>query len=149
VFALDAGRYALPLNAVERIVRAAHVTPLPLAPPVVLGAINVEGRVFLVFNIRHRFRLPERPIDPADQFLIARTGQRIVVLAIDSAHGVIECDAGGWVEAASIAPDLAHLRGVITLEGGLVLIQDLESFLSPNEADALDEAMSQQTLHGS
>jgi purine-binding chemotaxis protein CheW len=144
VFSLDTGRYALPLAAVDRIVRAVHVTALPLAPDIVLGAIDVEGRVLPVFNIRRRFRLPERTIGPADHFLIARTAQRTVVLVIDAAQGVLEHPATAMIDPASIAPGLRHLRGVIQLEDGLVLIHDLEHFLSPDEARKLDEAMNQQ-----
>jgi purine-binding chemotaxis protein CheW len=147
VFGLDGGRYALPLTAVERIVRAAHVTPLPLAPAVVLGAIDVEGRVLPVFSLRHRFRLPERAIDPADQFLIARIAQGTVVLAIDAAQGVLECPASTLIDAATIAPNLPHIRGVIALEDGLVLIHDLEQFLSPDETLALNAAMNQAASH--
>jgi purine-binding chemotaxis protein CheW len=141
VFALDAGRYALPLASVERIVRAARVTPLPRAPAIVLGAIDVEGQVLPVFNLRRRFGLPERPVSPADQFLIARTAQRPVVLVVDVALGVIERPAGDLIESIHLAPDLAHVRGVIALADGLVLIQDLERFLSPAEANALDRAI--------
>lgn len=147
VFGLDAGRYALPLVVVDRIVRAVHVTPLPLAPRAVLGAIDVEGHVLPVFNLRHKFRLPERAIDPADYFLIARTAQRTVVLVIDAAHGVLEHPAAAVIDAAHIAPTLGQVRGVISLEDGLVLIHDLEVFLSPDEARALDRAMSQDNLH--
>ena len=144
VFCLDKGRYALPLATVDRIVRAVHVTALPLGPDIVLGAIDVEGRVLPVFNIRHRFRLPERAIDPADHFLIARTAQRTVVLVIDAALGVLERPATAMIDATSIAPDLRHLQGVIQLEDGLVLIHDLEHFLSPDEARQLDDAMNQR-----
>src|SRR6266851_1151553 len=147
VFCLDKGRYALPLAAVDRIVRAVQVTALPLAPDIVLGAIDVEGRVLPVFNIRRRFRLPERTIEPADHFLIDRTAQRTVVLVIDAAQGVLERPATAMIDAASIAPDLGHLQGVIQLEDGLVLIHDLEHFLSPDEARKLDEAMNQQAPH--
>jgi purine-binding chemotaxis protein CheW len=147
VFGLDAGRYALPLAVVDRIVRAAHITPLPLAPQVLLGAIDVEGHVLPVFNLRHKFRLPERTIDPADHFLIARTARRTVVLVIDSAHGVLEHPAAAVIDAAHIEPTLEHVRGLISLEDGLVLIHDLEVFLSPDEARALDRAMSQDNPH--
>jgi purine-binding chemotaxis protein CheW len=147
VFCLDEGRYALPLAAVDRIVRAVHVTPLPRAPGIVLGAIDVQGRVLPVFNIRRKFGLPERAVDPADHFLIAHTARRTVVLVIDSAQGVFEQDATAVTPAANIAPDLEHIRGVIQLDDGLVLIHDLEHFLSPDEARVLDEAMSQQASH--
>ncbi len=144
VFGLDAGRYAISLAAVDRIVRAVHVTPLPLAPGIVLGAINVAGCVLPVLDIRRRFRLPERNINPSDHFLIARTAQRRVVLVIDAAQGVLEYPSTAVIDVESIAPVLAHIRGVITLEDGLVLIHDLEQFLSLDESHALDEANIQE-----
>ena len=147
VFCLDEGRYALPLAAVDRIVRAVHVTPMPRAPGIVLGAIDVQGRVLPVFNMRRKFGLPERALDPADHFLIAHTAGRTVVLVIDTAHGVIEQAATAVTPAASIAPDLEHIRGVIQLDDGLVLIHDLDRFLSPDEAREIDEALSQQASH--
>ena len=149
VFRLEELRYALPLDAVERIVRAVEVTPLPQAPPIVLGAIDVQGRVLPVLNVRRRFQLPERKIAPADQFLIAHTAQRTVTLLIDEAQGVIERPVAAIVDAADIVPGLEHLQGVVQLEDGLVLIHDLERFLSLDEACALDEALNREAPHGS
>jgi len=143
VFSLDAGRYALPLHSVDRIVRAVQVTSLRQAPSVVLGAICVAGRILPVFNVRQRLGLPERDIDPADQFLIARTTQRTVVLAVDTVSGVFELPAAAMTDAGSLAPGLAHIRGVIPIADELVLIHDLEAFLSPAEAQALDAELKQ------
>jgi purine-binding chemotaxis protein CheW len=140
LFALAAGRYALPLASVERIVRAAEVTPLPLAPPVVLGVLDVGGRILPVFDLRQRFRLPRRPIGLNDEFVIARTASREVVLAVDGALGVVEY-AAPPIAATALSPELGHLRGIISHPDGLVLIQDLEHLLSPAEADALDGAL--------
>ena len=55
VFTLDEQRYALRLSAVERIVRAVEVIPLPETPKIVIGMINVQGRVMPVVNIRSGF----------------------------------------------------------------------------------------------
>jgi purine-binding chemotaxis protein CheW len=141
VFSLDAGRYALPLHSVERIVRAVHVTSLPQAPAVVLGAIDVAGQVLPVFNVRQRFGLPQRAITMSDQFLIARTTERTVVLAIDTASGVLERPAAAMIDVNSLAPGLAHIRGVFAVADDLVLIHDLEAFLSADEVQALDAAL--------
>ena len=141
VFRLDELRIALPLTAVERIVRAVEVTPLPGAPALVLGAIDVEGRVLPVLNLRRRFLLPEREIGPADQFLIAWTARRMVALVIDEAQGVIEREQSAVIGSDRIVPGLEQFQGVIKLDDGLVLIHDLEKFLSLDEARTLDEAM--------
>ena len=146
VFRVESNRYALPLSAVLRIVRAAQVTPLPLAPDVVLGAIDVEGDILPVFNLRQRFRLIGRELHPSDHFLLARTGRRTVVLVIDQPLGVVEYPAEAVIEAATLAPDLPHVRGVLRWSDGIVVIQDLEALLSPDEEAALDASLAQSTL---
>lgn len=133
------------MAAVDRIVRAAQITPLPSAPAIILGALNLAGAVLPVFNLRRRFRLPERDIEPPDHFLIARTGQRAVALLIDQAQGVLELPAAAAIDAATITPDPGQFSGVLRLEDGLVLIHNLERFLSPDEARGLDVALSRGT----
>ena len=143
VFRLDERRYALPLAVVERVVRAVDVTPLPKASPIVLGAINVHGRVLPVLNVRKRFLMPEREIGPADWFLLAHTARHTVVLVVDESEGVVERTQAEVVRSTQIVPDLDHFPGVLRLDDGLVLIHDLEKFLSLDEARALDEAMAE------
>ncbi len=144
VFRLEQRRYALPLAIVERVVRAVEVTPLPKAPTIVLGAINVHGRVLPVLDVRQRFRLPTREIGPADWFLVADTARRTVVLVVDDSDGVVERPQADIVVSTQIAPGLDDFPGVVRLDDGLVLIHDLERFLSLEEARALDEAMDQR-----
>ncbi len=141
VFRLDERRYALPLTVVERVVRAVDVTPLPKAPPIVLGAINVQGRVLPVLNVRQRFLVPDRDVGPADWFLLAHTARHTVVLVVDESEGVVERPQAEIVGSTQIVPGLEQFPGVLRLDDGLVLIHDLERFLSLDEARALDEAM--------
>jgi len=141
VFRLGEQGYALPLAAVDRIVHAVEVTPLPGAPPTVVGVIDVGGDVLPVFNLRRRFLLPERKVSPADQFLIARTANQRVALVIERAWGVVEYLEAEIIESAHILPGLELIQGVVQLEDGLVLIHDLEKFLSLEEAHALSSAM--------
>lgn len=144
VFRLEGQRYALPLAVVERIVRAVAVTPLPGAPAIVLGAIDMGDSVLPVLNLRRRFLLPEREIEPADQFVIARTARRAVALAIDEAETVSAHDPSSVIRSDRIAPDLEPFPGVVRLDDGLVLIHDLEKFLSLDEGRSLDKAMTRR-----
>ena len=144
MFRLDEQRYALPLSAVERVVHAVEVTPLPGAPDIVLGAIDVGGCILPVLNLRRRFLLPERDIGLADQFLIAQAGRRVVALVIDEAQGVIAHEQAAVIGSDRIVPGLEQFQGVVRLDDGLVLIHDLEKFLSLDEARALDAAIKQE-----
>lgn len=143
VFRVGDQCYALPLPLVERIVRAVEVTPLPGAPLLVLGVIDAGGGVLPVVNIRRRFSLPEREVSPADQFLIARMSRRAVALVIDEAQGVVEYPGSAVMNMAEIVPGVDQVQGIVRLDDGLVLIQDLEKLLSPDDTHALEEAMAQ------
>jgi purine-binding chemotaxis protein CheW len=140
VFTLD-GQYALHLRNVERVVRAAEVTPLPRSPNIVLGVINAQGSILPVLNVRRRFRLMERGMEPTDRLIIARTSQRRVALLVDSVTGVIERSKGDVVPADAIVPRTEYVEGVTTLDENILLIHDLDGFLSLDEEGALDDAL--------
>lgn len=141
VFLLDEQRYALHLSVVERVVRAVEVTPLPKAPAIVLGVMNVQGRIIPVVNLRRRFRLPERDIGLGDQLIIAHTAKRPVALTADAVTSVVEISEQEIVSRETILPGLGYVTGAVKLDDGLVLIHDLDTFLSLDEEKALDEAL--------
>ncbi len=148
VFRLGDQRYALMLAVVERIVRAVEVIPLPKSPEIVMGVINVEGRILPVLNVRGRVGQPNKEITPGDHFLIARAARREVVLVIDEPEGVVESAVADIIEPDGIVPGVDQVTGVIKFDDGLALIYDLEKFLSADEAAALDEAMEKEAARG-
>jgi purine-binding chemotaxis protein CheW len=141
VFSLDERQYALHLSAVKRVVRAVEVTPLPKAPEIVLGVVNLQGRIIPVFDLRSRFRLPKREINLSDQLILAHTTTRMVALIVDSVMGVVGVPDREMVGAHSILPDLEYVEGAFKLEDGVVLIHNLDRFLSLEETRALDQVM--------
>jgi purine-binding chemotaxis protein CheW len=141
VFFLEEQRYALYLQAVERIVHAVEVTPLPKAPDIVLGIINMRGQVIPVLNIRKRFNLPDRKIDLNDRLIIAHTQKRTVALVVDMVNGIIQPAEEKLIPAEKVTPGMELIDGVIKLEGGMILIHDLDKFLSLEEEVMLDKAV--------
>ncbi len=141
VFALECQRYALPLAAAQTVARAVEVTPLPKAPAIVLGVINVRGQIIPVLDIRQRFGLPQREIDLSDQFIIARTAKRAVALVVDRVVGVLTRPAEFVIASDAIVPGLDYVHGVVKLDDDLIFIHDLDTFLSLDEENALEEAL--------
>lgn len=145
VFTLDERLYAVHLSAVSRVVRAVEITPLPKAPSIVIGVINLGGRIIPVVSIRRRFRLPERELELTDQLIVARASwsdadagaDRLLALAVDAVVGVRDLSAAETIAAETILPGLEHLEGVAKTDQGLVLIHDLGTFLSLEEERAL------------
>lgn len=141
VWTFDTQCYALPLEAVERVVRAVEIVPLPAAPAIVSGVVNVQGRIVPVVDIRRRFGLLPRETALGDKIVIARTARRRVAFFIDTVSGIAECAEEDVVAADRIVPGLEHVAGVAKLNDGVILIQDMERFLSLDEESALEKAM--------
>ncbi len=140
-FVLDNHNYALNLAAVARIVHVVEVAPLPQAPEIVLGVINVSGRVIPVVDMRRRFRLPAKETGLYDSLIIARTSKRDLAFSAEAVTGVLEYPEEEVTAADRIVPGLEYLQAVLKLKDGLVFIHDLERFLSLDEEEALDEAL--------
>jgi purine-binding chemotaxis protein CheW len=134
-------RIALPLQCVERVVRAVQLTLLPAAPAIVMGVINMAGRVIPVVNMRRRFRLPDRDIKLTDQFVIAHSGRRTIALVADSVNGVLELAVPEVINVEAVYPGLEYVDGIMRLEGDLILIHNLESFLSLEEDSTLERGL--------
>jgi len=141
VFTLDERYYALDLSVVERTERMVDVTPLPQAPDIVAGIIDVRGKIIPVLNIRKRFRLPERPPALSDQLLIARTERRTIAFAVDTVCGVVEHSEQEIIEPASVLPGIEYVKGVVKFADGMIFIHDLDGFLSLEEEKALESAI--------
>jgi purine-binding chemotaxis protein CheW len=114
---------------------------LPKAPEIVLGVINWQGKIVPVVDVRKRFRLPEREMEPDDRFILAHTARRQVALAADAVAGIRELTDQELVSAAQAIPFAEYLGGVAKIDGDLVLIHDLERFLSLDEEQTLDVAL--------
>lgn len=141
LFSLDEPRYALYLDTVIRIIQAVEITPLPKAPEIVSGVINVQGEIIPVINIRKLFRLPEHEIDLDNQFIIAKTSKRTLALLVDSVQGVSELENCEVTDAHDVFPFADFLSGITVFENNIVLINDLEKFLSLDDEKKLDEAL--------
>jgi purine-binding chemotaxis protein CheW len=147
VFCLNDRRYALHLAQVESVVRAVDATPLPHAPAIVCGAIDLHGNIVPVMSMRNRLGIPDRQITPDDHFVIARASRQNVAQIVDAAVGVIKRAAQDIVSARNVIPGLDQIEGVVRLDDDLLLIHDLDRFLSLDEQQELEAALAQVGDH--
>jgi purine-binding chemotaxis protein CheW len=144
-----AGRpLALAASLVREVARAVALTPLPKAPPIVEGVINVRGTLVPVLDIRQRFNLPPEPITLDQHLIVAGVNHRLLALRVDRALAVVTVDADVIETAALVAPGVEYVAGIAKLADGLLLIHDLEAFLSLDEARDVEAAVAGATVSG-
>jgi purine-binding chemotaxis protein CheW len=144
LFTLEGQRYALSTRDVRELVRAVRLTPLPRAPSVVEGLLNLRGELLPVLDMRRRFRLPVRPLSSSDHLVVARADHRHVALRVDRAEGLLSLEPGQLDTSPRELPGVGYVAGALKLPDGLVLLHDLRTFLSEAEALELEEALAQE-----
>lgn len=141
VFPLAGLNIGVPLDAVERVLQAAALSPLPGAPALILGLLVFHGRAIPVGDTRLRFALPQRPLSAADTFILCRAGPRSVALVAEGPPELRAYENDRVVVTARLGRTVAHIPGVVPGPDGCVLIHDLDKFMSLDEHNQLDEAL--------
>lgn len=140
-FSVGATRYALPIVDVIEVQRAVAITPIPNAPALVEGALNLRGTVVPVLDLRRRLRQPPVPIAPDQHFIVARAGSRLVAIRADAGTTLVDVDEATVAHPLDVTGDDPFVRGVVAREDGVLVIHDLAHFLSTAESAALAHAL--------
>ncbi|WP_447973617.1 chemotaxis protein CheW [Nitrospira sp. Kam-Ns4a] len=143
LFVVADRRYALHLAAVEAVVHMVELSPLPRAPAIVLGVINLHGRIVPVLDLPRRLGLASPKPGLTAWLLIARTSRRTVALPVTEVLGVAEVAAGAVAEPDAVFPGIGLVAGLVTLPDGVLFIHDLEAFLTPDEERRLAETLAE------
>jgi purine-binding chemotaxis protein CheW len=149
VFEVAERRFGLPAELLQEVVAIPAITPLPKAPAIVAGVVNVHGVVVPVLDVRRRFGLPARPTTLDQHLIIAHTVTRPVALQVDRALELVTVEGGAIGSPEGIQPDVEYVAGIVRLPDGLLIIHDLERFLSVEESRAVAGALAGAVPRGS
>lgn len=129
IFRLGSEEYGLAIERVQSIIRFEASTPVPRAPDIVMGVINLRGQVIPVVDLTLRFLQESFQPSPTSRIIVAEGEVGVLGLAVDSASEVVS------IPLASIKPapesvlttDTATaFEGVAEYGGNLVILIDLD-----------------------
>jgi purine-binding chemotaxis protein CheW len=141
LFTLDGFHFALEALQVERVARAVEIVPVPDLPRGVRGVVHVRGQVVPVLDLRVRLGLAAREIRLSDHFIVLRSAGRQLAVMVDDVTDVVPAAQVAMIAAPAVLPGLAAVEGWVKVKGELIMIHDVEKFLTTEEMAALELAM--------
>ncbi len=136
VFKLNGESFGVEIAHVLEIIRTQVVFKVPNAPEFIDGLINLRGKVYTLFNLRKKFRLPTSDINTEDsKILIVDVNSMYVGLAVDTVDEIIqlEDDAIETTPPTFTTLDQKYLSGVAKTGDKLILLLDLESLTASSK----------------
>lgn len=139
-FRLGDEKYGINVMQVQEVLRVAEIAPVPGAPPYVLGIINLRGNVVTVIDTRNRFGLMSKETDDNSRIVIIETESHIIGILVDSVAEVVELRSSDIETAPNVGNEETsrYIQGVTSRDNELLILVDLNRFLSDEEKADLD-----------
>lgn len=123
-FVLDGLLFGVDVTCVQEVLRHQEMTPVPLAPSVVAGLINLRGQIVTALDMRQKLNLPVRTAEQLPMNVVVRENDGVVSLLVDEIGDVVDVDDASLEPPPETLPvdAKAMISSVYKLEQQLLLL---------------------------
>jgi purine-binding chemotaxis protein CheW len=127
-FSVGDGYFGIPVEQVQEVVRPQPITPVPLAPKVVRGLINLRGQILTAIDLRQRLGLGEASDQTKLMNVVVRTDESPVSFLVDEIGEVLDVNEDSFeAPPETLQGDMRELiGGAYKLENRLLLALSTE-----------------------
>ena len=120
--------FGIDVLQVQEVLRHQPMTPVPQAPDVIEGLINLRGQIVPAIDMRRRLKMPSRPAELSPMNIVVKGSDGAVSLLVDEIGDVIRVDALTFeLPPTNLNPVAKQItRGVYKLKHQLLLVLDAE-----------------------
>jgi purine-binding chemotaxis protein CheW len=146
LFRTGALRFGVDVDAVERVIPALEVNPLPGSPASVRGVTIVSEEIVPVIDPTTPFRDGDRNKPDAidyltSRFVIARTAKRVLAVIAEEVDGVRNAGDLELGRIDALMERAPSLKGISLGADGLIYVSNLERLISDADEIQLQTAM--------
>jgi purine-binding chemotaxis protein CheW len=119
---------------VQEVLRFQPMTPVPQAPEVVEGLINLRGQIVTAIDMRRRLHMPQLAAGRTPMNIVVRTPDGAVSLLVDEIGDVLEIEAANYERPPDNLDPAAKelISGVYKMKNSLLLVLDTEKAVEVN-----------------
>jgi purine-binding chemotaxis protein CheW len=141
VFVLGREEYGVDILKVQEIRGYEKVTPIPSAPAYLKGVMNLRGTIAPVIDLRMKFGMADPRYDAFTVVIILRLASRVIGIVVDAVSDVVRLAASDVKAAPQLGAlvDSSFLAGLGTQGERMILLLDIEKFLSSGELNVLNQ----------
>ena len=127
--------FALRVADVQEVMMFQKLTPVPLAPPHIIGLLNLRGQIMAAVDLRRRLGFPDRAEGADSSMIVLRAHGVVISLIVDEIGDVLELPAANWREPPDTlaAEHRAFIGGICPTDGNVVLGLNVEELIGEEE----------------
>ena len=127
VFSVNNEEFGIDIEQVNIIERSLEIFKIPNTPEYIEGLVNLRGKVYTVFNLRKRFKMPPKDFDDNTKIIMVNTGASIIGLVVDEVMEIVRVDDKDIESAPKVLQDLKrkYITGVAKVGERIIMLLDL------------------------
>lgn len=133
-FYLDGLLFGIDVMQVQEIIRYQEMTPVPQAPTIIEGLINLRGQIITAIDMRRRLGMPERDTDHLPMNVVIHNEDEVVSLLVDEIGDVLEVNQSQYEQTPDTLEEVSRelVDGVYKLKDKLLLVLNCEKAIDIN-----------------
>lgn len=123
--------FGIPVLKVQDVLGPQNIAHVPLAPPEVLGSLNLRGRIVTAVDVRTRLGLPPFGNNKQSMSVVVECDGELYSLVVDKVGEVMSLPASDFERNPStLDPRWAEISdGIYRLKGTLLVVLDVARLL--------------------
>ena len=141
-FTIGAEEYGIDILTVQEIRGYDPVTRIAGAPGFIKGVINLRGEIVPIVDMRIKLGLEHVRYDALTVVIVLNIGGRVVGMVVDGVSDVLTLHPDDVREAPELgaAVDTRHIVGLGTIDGRMLILLDIASWMESGEMALQDDA---------
>ncbi|MBW4602723.1 MAG: chemotaxis protein CheW [Calothrix sp. FI2-JRJ7] len=138
-FFLDKIYFGIDVLQVQEVIRFTQITPVPLAPPDILGLINLRGKIVTIIDIKSRLQMNQNIKNYENNHennynIILNNKSELVSLIVDDIGDVVEVAENQFEPPPATLKGKIRslLKGAYKLQDKFLLIINVDKLLAKN-----------------
>lgn len=139
-FKIDSEEYGVDIMAVREIKGWTPTSPIPKAPPHVLGVINLRGIIIPIFDLRARFGMGSTEPTKSHVVIIVIVGARTVGVLVDAVSDILSIEPSQIRDVPEMERHIEDdfIDGLVAMDDRMVTLISLQG-LFQNPAGTLPQ----------
>jgi Chemotaxis signal transduction protein len=137
-FRIGDQEFCVNIMSVREIRGWTQATPLPHAPPYVMGVINLRGAVLPIVDLSARLGMKEAEPSARHVIIVAQVKSRVVGLLVEAVSDILTITEDNIQPVPEVSSDLEkqYARGILAIDKRMICMIDLDSLFPETESEA-------------
>jgi purine-binding chemotaxis protein CheW len=137
-FRIGDQEFCVNIMSVREIRGWTPATPMPHAPPYVMGVINLRGAVLPIVDLAARLGMKEAEPTARHVIIVAQVRNRVVGLLVEAVSDILTITDENIQPVPEVSSDLErqYARGILAIDKRMICMIELDALFAEKESEA-------------